>query len=212
MARKLRINTCLIGKLMSTFFSLESSQWRKTSLDARSMVNTLPSNFSPEGIGGGNFHDWIPHCEAWEFQGYDENGFPRSLDGTLMDAYEVLNSSASASASAQASRVAGITCKEQQDFYVKHNDGYMVPTHSKIGQEMSLHFEKLLDEHGKNELIPVSLKNDTPNFYLNRDVNSEETYNVRGTDQHFEKKSTVGKRCVCQSNNNSESRCSTHWR
>ena len=39
----------------------------------------------------------------------------------------------------------------------------------------------------KNELIPVCLENDTPNFYLNREVKSEETYDVRATDQHFEK-------------------------
>ena len=41
-------------------------------------------------------------------------------------------------------------------------------------------------EHGKNELIPVGLENDSPNFYLNREVESEETYNVRVTDHHFE--------------------------
>ena len=87
----------------------------------------------------------------------------------------MLNSSAPASASAPVPRVAGIACNEQQDFYVKHNGGYMIPTHSKIGQEMRVHFEKLLDEHGKNELIPVCLENDTPNFYLNREVKSEET-------------------------------------
>ena len=65
------------------------------------------------------------------------------------------HSSTSASASAPASRIVEIACKEQQDFYVKHNGGYLIPTHSKIGQEMRLHFEKLLDEHGKNELVPV---------------------------------------------------------
>ena len=65
-----------------------------------------------------------------------------------MDAYEVLNSSASASASAPASRVAEIAGKEQQDFFVRHNGVYMIPTHSKI-QEMRVHFEKLLDEYGK---------------------------------------------------------------
>ena len=43
----------------------------------------------------------------------DENGFPRSLDGRFVDAHEVVNSSASPSASAPASRVAGIACKEQ---------------------------------------------------------------------------------------------------
>ena len=31
----------------------------------------------------------------------------------------------------------------------------MIPTHSKIGQGMRIHFEKLLDEYGNNELIPV---------------------------------------------------------
>ena len=101
-----------------------------------------------------------------------------------MDAYEVLNSSASASASAPASRVAEIPGKEQ-DFYVKHNGVYMIPTHSKIGQEMRVHFEKLLDEYGKNELIPVCLETDTPNFYLNREVKSEETHSVRDAEQNF---------------------------
>ena len=104
----------------------------KTNLDTRSVVDTLPSNFSPEGIGDGNFHDWIPDGEAWQFRGYDENGFPRSPEGELMDAYELLNSSASGSASAPASRVAGIACKEQRDFCVKHNGGYMILTRSKI--------------------------------------------------------------------------------
>ena len=93
-----------------------------------------------------------------------------------MDAYEVLNSSASAS------RVAGIACKEQ-------HGGYMIPIHSKIGQEMSIHFGKLLDEHGKNELIPVCLENDTPNFYLNREMKSEETHGVSDAEQCFEKQS-----------------------
>ena len=128
----------------------------------------------------------VQMVKLWQFRRDDENGLPRSLDGRLMDAYEVLKSSASASA--PASRVAEIACKEQ-DFYVRHNVGYMIPTHSKIGQEVRIHFEKLLDEHGTNELIPVCLENDTPNFYLNREVKSEETYNVKATDQHFEKES-----------------------
>ena len=41
-------------------FSLERSELSKTNLDTRAVVNTLPSNFSSEGIGDGNFHDWIP--------------------------------------------------------------------------------------------------------------------------------------------------------
>ena len=63
----------------------------------------------------------------------------------------------------------------------------MIPTHSKIGQGMRIHFEKLLNEYGKNELIPAYLENNTPNFYLNRDVKSEETHSVRDAVQCFEK-------------------------
>ena len=87
----------------------------------------------------------------------------------------------------------------------------MIPTDSKIGQGMRIHFEKLLNECGKNELIPVYLKNDTPNFYLNREVKSEETHSVSDAEQCFEKESqTVGKRvvaeqCACKSNFNRKS-------
>ena len=80
-----------------------------------------------------------------------------------MDAYEVLNTTASASSSTAILELTGvhkvfdsaakIACKGQEDFHVKHNGGYMIPTHSKIGQGMRIHFDKLLDEFGKNELI-----------------------------------------------------------
>ena len=62
-------------------------------------------------------------------------------------------------ASAPAAEAAEIACKEQQDFYLGHHGGYMIPIHSKIGQGMSIHFEKLLNEYGKNDLIPVYLEN-----------------------------------------------------
>ena len=65
---------------------------------------------------------------------------------------------------------------------MKHNGVFMIPTHSKIGQEMRLHFEKLLDEFGNHELIPVCLEKNTPNVYLNQEVTSEED-----AEQNFEK-------------------------
>ena len=73
------------------------------------------------------------------FQGYDENGLPRSLNGRLTDAHEVLGSNASASAPAPASGGAEIACKQQQDFYLGHNGGYMIPIHStnRLGSENS---------------------------------------------------------------------------
>ena len=141
-----------------------SSEWAKMNLDTGAAVNTFPSNFGPEGIGDGSFYDWIPDGEAWQFQGYDENGLPRSLNERFTDAHQVLDSNASAFATPPASGAARIACKEQQDFYVGYNSGYMIPTYSKHGQGMRIHFGKLLNEHGKNELIPVHLENDTPNF------------------------------------------------
>ena len=62
-------------------------------------------------------------------------------------------------ASAPAAGAAEIACKEQQDFYLGHDGGYMIPIHSKIGQGMRIHFEKLLNEYEKNDLIPVYLEN-----------------------------------------------------
>ena len=50
-------------------------------LDIGVAVNTFPSNFGPEGVRDGSFNDWVPDGEAWQFQGCDENGLPRSLNG-----------------------------------------------------------------------------------------------------------------------------------
>ena len=57
----------------------------------------------------------------------------------------------------------------------------MIPIHSKIGQGMRIHFEKLVKWHGKNELIPVYLENIIFNFYQNGEVKSTETNNVNNT-------------------------------
>ena len=59
----------------------------------------------------------------------------------------------------------------------------MIPIHSRIGQGMRFHFEKLVVIwHGKNELILVYLENNIFNFYLNREVKSIETNNVNDAD------------------------------
>ena len=49
-------------------------------------VNTFPLNFGPDGAGDGRFYrtaigEWIPDGGTWQFQGYDENGLLRSLNG-----------------------------------------------------------------------------------------------------------------------------------
>ena len=65
----------------------------------------------------------------------------------------------------------------------------MIPIHSKIGQGMRIHFEKLVNWHGKNEHIPVYLENNIFNFYLNREVLSTETNNLNDADHHLAKNS-----------------------
>ena len=114
--------------------------WVMVNLDTGAAVNTFPLNFGPEGAGDGRFYrtasgELIPDGGAWQFQGYDENGLPRSLNGRLTDAHQVLCSAASA----PAAEAAEIACKEQQDFYLGHDGGYMIPIHSKIGQGMRIH-------------------------------------------------------------------------
>ena len=64
-------------------FSLESSAGVNANLDTGAAVNAFLVNFDREGVGDGSFFDWIPDGEAWQFQGYDENSLPRSLNGKL---------------------------------------------------------------------------------------------------------------------------------
>ena len=73
---------------------------------------------------------WISDGRAWQFQGYDENGLLRSLNGRLTGVHEVLRSAAE------------IACKGRQDFYLGHDGGHMIPMRSEIDQGMRIHFEK----------------------------------------------------------------------
>ena len=82
---------------------------------------------------------------------------------------------------------AEIACKGRQDFYLGHHGGYKIPIHSKIGQGMRIHFERLVNWHGENELIPVYLKNNIFNFCLNREVKSTGTDNVNDADHYLAK-------------------------
>ena len=150
----------LRGLYVSAISSPKRFEWVKMNLDPGAAVNTLPLNFAPERAGDGIFYrtasgEWIPDGGG-QFQGYDENGLVRSLNGRLTGVHEVLCSAAE------------VACKGRQDFYLGHDGGYMIPIHSKIGQGIRIHFEKLVKWHGKNELIPVFLENNIFNFYPNR--------------------------------------------
>ena len=145
------------------------NEWVKMNLDTA--VNTFPLNFAPEGAGDGRFYrtasgEWILDGGAWQFQGYDENGLLRSLNGRLTGVHKVLCSAAE------------IACKGRQNFHFGHDGGYMIPSHSKIGLGMRIQFEKLVNWYEKNELIPVFLENNIFNFYLNREVKSTESNNM----------------------------------
>ena len=72
-------------------------------------MNTFTLNFGPEGAGDGRFYrtasgEWISDVGAWQFQGYDENGMFRYLNGRLTGVHKVLCSAAE------------IACKGRQDF------------------------------------------------------------------------------------------------
>ena len=123
-------------------------------LDAGAAVNTFPLNFGPDGAGDVGFDrtvsgEWIPDGGAWQCQGYDENGLLGSLNGRLTGVHKVFCSAAE------------IACKGRQDFHLGHDGGYMIPIHSKIGQGMRIHFEKLVNWHGKNELSFQSVSKTT---------------------------------------------------
>ena len=154
-------------------------------------MNTFPLNFGPERAGDGRFYrtasgEWIPDGRAWQFQGYDENGLLRSLNGRLTGVQKLLCNAAE------------FACKVRQDFSLGHDGGYMIPIHSKIGQGTRLHFEKLVNWYGMNELIPVYLENNIFNFYLNREVKSTESNNVNDAD-HYPTKN-------CQQSGNEDGR------
>ena len=76
---------------------------------------------------------------------------------------------------------------EQQYFHVEYDGGYMIQIHSEICQGTRNHFEKLLNEFGTSDLIPVYLEKDVLNFYLNREVKSEEIHSLNDAEQCFEK-------------------------
>ena len=112
-------------------------EWVKMNLDTGAAVNTFPLNFGPDGAGDGRFYrtasgKWVSDGGARQFQGYDEKGLLQSLNGRLTVVHKVLCSAAE------------IARKGRQYFYLGHDGGYMIPIHSKIGQGVRNHFEKLV--------------------------------------------------------------------
>ena len=94
----------------------------------KSCSEHIPLFIGPEGARDGRVYrtaggEWLLEGGAWQFQGYDENGLLRSLNGRLTGVHKVLCSDAE------------IACKGRQDFHLGHDGGYMIPIHIKNGSE-----------------------------------------------------------------------------
>ena len=99
----------------------------------------------------------------------------RSLNGRLTGAHKMLCSAAE------------IACKGRQDFHLGHNWFHDPDSQQNWSGNERTHFEKLINWHGKNELIPVYLENNIFDFYLKREVKSTETNNVNDADHYLAK-------------------------
>ena len=151
-------------------------EWVKMNLDTGAAVNTLPLNFGPDGAGDGRFcrtasGEWIPDGGAWQFQGYDENGLLRSLNGRLTSAHKKVCSSGE------------IAFKGRQHFYFGSDSGFMIPVRSKIGHEMRMHFARLVSWHGRMQIITVNIEDNLFNFFMSKEAKSTDTTVVNNSQQ-----------------------------
>ena len=117
----------------------------------RSYCEHFPLNIGPDRAGDGRFlsnSQWgecIPDGGAWQFQGYDENGLCRSLNGRLIGAHKVLCSAGE------------VACNGRQDFYLGSEGGFMIPVHRNFGHEMRMYFERQVNWYGRNNsFLPTS--------------------------------------------------------
>ena len=93
----------------------------KMNLDTGASVTTFPLGFGSDDAGDGRLNgtasgDCILDGGAWQFQGYDENGLRRSLNGRLTGVLKVLRS---------AGEIA----------YLRSDSGFMIPAHSNMNEE-----------------------------------------------------------------------------
>ena len=70
----------------------KKKEWLSEENKGAAVNNTFPLIFGPRA---GRFYrtasgEWIPDGGAWQFQGYDENGLLRSLNGRLTGVHKVL--------------------------------------------------------------------------------------------------------------------------
>ena len=96
-------------------------------LDTGAAVTTFPMDFGPEGAGEEDSIE-LPvvngflMVELGNSKDTTKTDCSRSLNVRLTGVHKVLCCAAA------------IACKGRQDFYFGHDGGYMIPSHSKIGQ------------------------------------------------------------------------------
>ena len=59
-------------------------------------------------------------------------------------------------------------------FYFGSDGGFMIPVRSKLGHTMRMHFERLVSWYGRKQLIPVYIEDNIFNFYMSKEVKSEQ--------------------------------------
>ena len=136
-----------------------------------------------------NEHIPIELWSAWQFQGYDEDGLLRSLNGRVNGVHKVLCSAAE------------IACKGRQDFYLGHDGGFMIPVHSELGHETRMHFEKLVNWYRRYQLIAVYIEDNIFNFCFSEEVNPQKPiFSTILSSREW----IVAEKCARKSNENSE--------
>ena len=66
--------------------------------------------------------------------------------------------------------------EKHQDFFLGSVGGFVTPVHSKIGQEMRIHFERLVSWYERKQLIPVYVEDNIFFFYLRKSENHRNQY------------------------------------
>ena len=130
---------------------------------------------------------WITDTEAQQFQGYDKKGKPRSLKGRRKDA----TAPAVLDVSEAVRTAAEIACKEQREFYVGHDGGYMSLIHSKNWSVNENSCWEIVERVWRSGLVPDYLEKEALNFYMNREVKSEEIHSVNEAEQCLEKETQL---------------------
>ena len=79
--------------------------------------------------------------------------------------------------------VGEIACEGHQDFHVGSDGGFMFTAHRKVGQEMRIHFERVVSWYQGTQLMPLYSAGNLFNFFLSTEVKSTDTNIVNNSQQ-----------------------------